>query len=401
MNQKLLKYLSYGALALVIVSMMFATVLERLQGTPEAFRLVYHNPVFFALWAVSALSGILYLLQLRSWKNGFTFTLHVSLLLILAGALVTFLTGESGTLHVREGETAQSYIREDDTSSPLPFSIRLEEFAVEYYPDSRMPSDYRSAVTFLPEEKEVLISMNRIGKYQGYRFYQADYDEDGQGSILAVSHDPWGVGITYAGYLLLLLSMLGFFFQKNTAFRAACARIRLPQYLKTGLIIAGSLLLLGCFWLICRKWIFRPLVPVLRSPLLWIHVFSMILSYTGFALVALNGIVGLAHPSADTRERLKDVSLAVLYPAEFLLVFGTFLGAVWANISWGNYWAWDPKETWALITLLVYAFPLHGASLKLFRNPRFFHAYALFAFLCVLVTYFGVNLLLGGIHSYA
>ena len=70
-------------------------------------------------------------------------------------------------------------------------------------------------------------------------------------------------------------------------------------------------------------------------------------------------------------------------------------------ISWGSYWAWDPKETWALITLLVYAGPLHGSSVKAFRNPKFFHAYTIIAFLCVLITYFGVNLILGGMHSYS
>ena len=103
----------------------------------------------------------------------------------------------------------------------------------------------------------------------------------------------------------------------------------------------------------------------------------------------------------DVSSRLKDISLVVLYPAVFLLVCGTFLGAVWANISWGNYWNWDPKETWALITFLVYSFALHGTLLKPFRKPRFFHAFCLLAFLCVLITYFGVNLFLGGMHAYA
>ena len=144
-----------------------------------------------------------------------------------------------------------------------------------------------------------------------------------------------------------------------------------------------------------------PLMPVLQSPLLSIHVLSMMMSYTLFGLVAFNGIMGVAVPSAEARENLRDVSLVVLYPAVFLLTFGTFLGAVWANISWGSYWAWDPKETWALVTLLVYSFTLHGGALKPFRNPRFFHWYTIGAFLCVLITYFGVNFLLGGMHSYA
>jgi len=141
-------------------------------------------------------------------------------------------------------------------------------------------------------------------------------------------------------------------------------------------------------------------MPVLQSPLLSIHVLSMMLSYTLLGMVALNGIMGVIVPK-EASLRLKDVSLVVLYPAVFLLVFGTFIGAVWANISWGNYWGWDPKETWALITFMVYSFALHGTILRPFRNPRFFHWFCIFAFLCVLVTYFGVNLLLGGMHSYS
>ena len=68
---------------------------------------------------------------------------------------------------------------------------------------------------------------------------------------------------------------------------------------------------------------------------------------------------------------------------------------------WGRYWGWDPKEVWALVTLLVYALPLHAGSLPWFRRPLFFHWFCIAAFLSVLVTYFGVNFLLGGMHSYA
>lgn len=117
--------------------------------------------------------------------------------------------------------------------------------------------------------------------------------------------------------------------------------------------------------------------------------------------VALCGLMGLIIPADGLSERLRDFSLVLLYPAVFLLTSGTFLGAVWANVSWGSYWSWDPKETWALITLLIYAVALHGGCLKAFRNPRFFHAYSIIGFLSVLVTYFGVNLLLGGMHAYA
>ena len=126
----------------------------------------------------------------------------------------------------------------------------------------------------------------------------------------------------------------------------------------------------------------------------------MMVCYSIFSLLSVLGIVGLfLRPNAS--ERLREIGYAVLYPAVFLLAFGTFLGGVWANISWGNYWAWDPKETWALVTLMIYSFALHGPSLRAPGRPRLFHLFCILAFLAVLITYFGVNLFFGGVHAYA
>ena len=219
------KYLSYGTSAVLIVMMMAATVVEKLQGTPMAFQWFYHSPLFLILWAVAAIAGLIYLILSETPKRVFTMVLHIGLAVILAGAMVTHLFGESGEIHLREGESTSAYELDDESPAELPFSIRLEEFAIDYYEGTMRPLDYRSSITFLPEGNAVQISMNNIAKYRGYRFYQADYDEDGKGSILAVSHDPWGVGITYAGYLLLLLSMVGFFFQRETPFRKALRRV--------------------------------------------------------------------------------------------------------------------------------------------------------------------------------
>jgi ABC-type transport system involved in cytochrome c biogenesis permease subunit len=97
---------------------------------------------------------------------------------------------------------------------------------------------------------------------------------------------------------------------------------------------------------------------------------------------------------------MAKVSLVLLYPAVTLLSIGIFIGAVWANESWGRYWAWDPKEVWALITMLVYAVPLHQSLVPQLNKPKVLHVYLLCAFVCVLMTYFGVNYLLGGMHSY-
>ena len=84
-----------------------------------------------------------------------------------------------------------------------------------------------------------------------------------------------------------------------------------------------------------------------------------------------------------------------------LLFIGILLGAVWANISWGKYWSWDPKETWALITFMIYGVAFHQRSIPFLRRPLWFHLYLVLAFPTVLMTYFGVNYFLGGMHSYA
>ena len=148
------------------------------------------------------------------------------------------------------------------------------------------------------------------------------------------------------------------------------------------------------------------LMPVLSSPLLSLHVTVIIIAYALLFFIMLNGICAvvmrISQPDNTAYlQRLQDISTIMLYPAVALLAAGIFIGAVWANISWGNYWSWDPKEVWALITLLIYAVPLHNSVWKAFRNPLFFHIYGILAFLSVLITYFGVNFLLGGMHSYA
>lgn len=142
------------------------------------------------------------------------------------------------------------------------------------------------------------------------------------------------------------------------------------------------------------------LMPVLQSPLLSLHVSVIMLAYALLAFVMLNGLAALFMNELE-QKRMQRFSLSLLRPAVLLLAVGIFLGAVWANISWGRYWGWDPKEVWALITMIIYAAPLHQVSLPAFRRPRFFHVYALLAFLSVLITYFGVNYFLGGMHSYA
>lgn len=144
------------------------------------------------------------------------------------------------------------------------------------------------------------------------------------------------------------------------------------------------------------------LVPVLQSPLLSVHVMVIMIAYALLAFIMLNGIAALVLMRTSGSDfGLQRISLLMLYPAVFLLTTGIFIGAVWANVSWGRYWGWDAKEVWALITLMIYSLPLHSRSLPFLNSPRAFHTFGIVAFLTVLMTYFGVNFILGGLHSYA
>lgn len=229
-TDKILKYTVIGTAAAVILMMAAATIIERLFGTERALSIVYHSPVFIVLWAVSAISGVLLLIRRGTIRKPATFFLHISFVLILAGALITMLTGKSGMMELRRGLVTSQWSSDNGFRQDLPFSLQLKEFRIEYYPGSHDPSDYISKVVLKDSrndtETEYTISMNNILKYDGYRFYQSSYDDDLRGSVLAVSHDPWGVGVTYTGYLLLLLSLTGFFFQKNSGFRNAVKRLK-------------------------------------------------------------------------------------------------------------------------------------------------------------------------------
>jgi ABC-type transport system involved in cytochrome c biogenesis permease subunit len=178
---------------------------------------------------------------------------------------------------------------------------------------------------------------------------------------------------------------------------------RTPSIIPFGLIISGLTLLVSHLAQMSTS--IDNLMPVLQSPLLSIHVSVIMIAYTLFAFMALNGVSSLIlsrkTSGQEQAQRLTIISRTMLYPATFLLAIGIFIGAVWANVSWGNYWSWDPKEVWALITMIVYGIAFHDTSIKWLRSDRIFNIYIALAFLTVLMTYFGVNYLLGGMHSYA
>lgn len=739
LNMKLLKIFSFGCIGILLVVLIAATVLEKLYGASFSSRYIYHAYAFVCLWAVAAIAGIAYTVRRKLYRKPVTFSLHISLAVILTGAMITFFFGKQGKIHLRTDASAQqTFCGEKGDSIPLPFQVKLDGFRVDYYPGTQAPMDYVSelAVTDGDLHNHGTVSMNNIYTYRHYRFYQAAYAPDGNGVTLAVSYDPLGIGVTYAGYALLALSFLLFFSVPGSGFRKllrhpllrketvaaamlilgclpavsaetnrpnvlppnvadafgnmyvyyndricplqtlardftiklygkstykgltaeqvltgwlfyyddwknepiirikskevrqrlstgeyarltdfigsegykldearagnapalrgskeadekfnlismaatgslfriypcrptdgqlvwismvdkqpqgiapdqwlfirksigliaeqvirkndsqaisligkikkyqekeaagvlpsrakfgaeklynalrhtrplamACLTIgivsfllycrcmirreRMPPTLRTALLIAAGIiglylltiiglrgyasghlplsngfetmqfmavcvilltfifyrrfeaviafgfLLCGLALLVSMLGEANPpitqLMPVLASPLLSIHVVTIMIAYSLLAFAMLNGVTALllSYSHRDCTEqiaRLEVISRLLLYPAVCCLALGIFIGAVWANMSWGRYWGWDPKEVWALITMLIYAAALHPASLPVFRRPMFFHWFCVIAFASVLITYFGVNFIMGGMHSYA
>lgn len=670
----------------LVCLLAIATFFEQAYGTDFVEKYIYHTFWFCCCWGIPAVLAVIVLIRRQLWKHLPTLLLHGSFLVILVGAMITFAGGRKGYVHLSVGCGVDSFVEQESRRSiDLPFILLLDSFRVAYYPGTEAPSDYISYVHVLRPGQPVVvssaeetISMNRILSEQGFRFYQSSFDEDWQGSWLAVNYDPWGTGVTYAGYILLGISMIWMLFSRKGEFRrllnhpllrkggmfcllllagtaqvqgrtlpvlgigqadslaskqviyhdrvvpfntlacdfvakltghtsyagltpeqivggwllrpdvwqyepmiyiknrelcrllnlkthyAALAdmfdgrRYRLHDFRqgrqeanrkmsplekaiveadeKVGLILMlqkGTLIrplpedgsvrplspakiraeliynripfskllfmfnltlgLLAFFRLVynglrrspdvrasfscidvflavalytaflfqlsgcCLRWyvggriplgngyetmqfmalctlllacLFRrrfpftvpfgfllsgfallvaylgqmnpqitPLMPVLVSPWLSMHVSLIMMSYALFAFMMLNGILALC--IRRHTKMLMLLSRLLLYPANFFLGAGIFLGAVWANVSWGRYWAWDPKEVWALITFLVYGAAFHSKSFPAFRRPLFFHIYMIVAFLAVLMTYFGVNYILGGMHSYA
>lgn len=154
-----------------------------------------------------------------------------------------------------------------------------------------------------------------------------------------------------------------------------------------------------------------PLVPVLKSYWLMIHVAIITSSYGFFGLSALIGLVVLILYIINNKKIERKVFASIteltivnemsLTVGLFLLTIGTFLGGIWANESWGRYWSWDPKETWAFISVIVYAFVLHIRLIPKMQGKYLFNLFSLLSYASVIMTYFGVNYYLSGLHSYA
>ena len=211
-------------------------------------------------------------------------------------------------------------------------------------------------------------------------------------------HAPMSNGYESMIFISWVTILAGFFFSKRSSF-----------------VLAATSVLGGFTLMVAHLSFMDPqitnLVPVLQSYWLTIHVSVITGSYGFLGLGAIIGIIVLILYSMSsesnkanilsTIEELTIINYKALTIGLYLLTIGTFLGAVWANESWGRYWGWDPKETWSLITIIVYSFVIHSRMIKELKGFFAFNVISLFAFSSVLMTYFGVNYYLSGLHSYA
>ncbi len=211
-------------------------------------------------------------------------------------------------------------------------------------------------------------------------------------------HAPWSNGYEMLVFVAWALALSGLISFRRSVFALPLA-----------VLFSGALLFVSYLdWLNPE---ITNLMPVLKSYWLKVHVATIVSSYAPLALGAVLGMMALVLTLFRTKTNDSTIQKNILeltYMNEllltiglFLLAIGTFLGGVWANESWGRYWAWDPKETWALISIIVYAIVLHLRLVPKLNNHWVFNTASMFAFWSIIMTSFGVNYYLTGLHSYA
>ncbi len=211
-------------------------------------------------------------------------------------------------------------------------------------------------------------------------------------------HAPWSNGYESMIYIAFVTILAGFIFSKSSKMTIAA----------TAVLSSLILMVAHLNWMDPE---ITPLVPVLKSYWLMIHVAIITGSY-GFlglgALLAFMNLILMIFKTVKNKIRINDTIKELTYITEmtitvglFMAAIGTFLGGVWANESWGRYWGWDPKETWALVIVLIYAMILHLRFIPKANGKYLFNLLALLGFSTVIMTYFGVNYYLAGLHSYA
>ena len=211
-------------------------------------------------------------------------------------------------------------------------------------------------------------------------------------------HAPLSNGFESMVFISWVTMLAGFIFRK-----------------KSGFVLPSTAFLSAMTLLVAHMSFMDPeitnLVPVLKSYWLTLHVSVITSSYAFLGLGAILGIIVMLLLVFSKESNIANIGSSIntltvinyrtVVTGLYLLTAGTFLGAIWANESWGRYWGWDPKETWSLITIIVYTLVTHSRMIPSLKNVFAFNVLSMLAISSVLMTYFGVNYYLSGLHSYA
>lgn len=279
---------------------------------------------------------------------------------------------------LHQGECTNLAVTQDLVSIPLPFSIALDRFEVEYYESQAAPRQFKSTLNI--DGHKMTTEVNAPCNYKGYTIYQDGYDRrHGRYSVLLLVNDPWYFVVVCGIAMLALGSILLLFNRWN-------ARVVIPV----------SLLLAAVFTVFSVMRInFSTLMPALRSWWFVPHLGMYMIAYS-LTFVAL--ILDLYY-----RVRRKPLIVAgccmnatnLAKSACALIILGMLTGSIWARQAWGDYWAWDPKENWAAVTWFLMLVYLHVANKK--RVWAF--VCLLLSFIALQITWYGVNYLPSAINS--
>lgn len=242
----MVKKIIFTLYILVLVCMAAATIVEKSQGTDYAHAHYYGAWWFILIWAVLAALGAFYIIK-RKVKCASTLALHLSFIIILAGALLTHISAKRGMIHLRIGQPTDTYMAQDEEQGmkeeKLPFSLCLQKFEAKMHDGTNAVADYSSKFTVIDggDKSEGEVSMNNIYSHRSYRLYQSSYDEDGKGSVLAINADPYGIPVTYTGYALLFISLVWMLFDPKGGYR----KLLKSPLLKKGALITALILSMG------------------------------------------------------------------------------------------------------------------------------------------------------------
>lgn len=359
---------------LSLILLLISSVLLAVEGTWNFG--IFHHWTFITVIVLVLMALGLTSVNDFSYKSISAFLSHSGLFLVLFGGLFGAPDSTNAFMKVYKGGSDE-HIAVDARgyAAPLPISVSLEDFNIDFYEDEASPRQYISTLSI--DGRTTQTSVNHPCRHKGYRIYQSGYDLDsGQYSVLKIVRDPW-LPVVALGALMLLLGAL----------------LSLKTAWSSWKVLVVVLLLAAVFALISLARIsFGTLPPALRS--LWFvpHLIVYMLAYSILALAVISGFASLF--STKVPDGLPEKLLST---ASSLLLIGMMCGAVWAKQAWGDYWTWDAKECWAAATWLLTLAGTHAPR----KSLRF--SFAVIAFLAMQMTWYGVNYLpssMQSLHTY-